>query len=195
MSQKEDNNDIKLVGPLITTIVVGGLLCWWSFAVEKIGIILSVFGSVASLVGIWLACEQILKVKDITSETNKAVQSRLEYLNGHLTMADMTRIISSTKEILGYLATSKMDLALLRMRDLKTELVQLRQNKQVLGSTDVILPMNKCITTLGIDIENINNMIIKNRPISLEVVTSNMDNLLTVLSEIEGKLKYNEYDK
>lgn len=195
MPDEEDQYSIKIGGAIVISIVVAALLCWLSFHFDRIGLFISIFGSVASLFGIWLACKQILTIKQITTKTNKAVNSRLKNLNGYLTMADMTRIISSTKEILGYLSSSKMELALLRMRDLRIELVQLRQNTQIFGSADVLLPMNKCITTLGIDIENINNTIIKNRSISLETVTSNMDNLLSVLSEIEGKLKFNEYDK
>lgn len=190
----KDDQNIKFVVPLIISVVACVLFCWLSTKFD-IGNHLSIIGSIASLFGLWLAYKQIQTIKDITSKTNEAVQSKLKYLNGFLTMADMTRIISSTKEILGYLSSSKMELALLRMRDLRTELVQLRQNKQILGSNDVLLSLNKCVSTLGIDIGNINDSIMKNRSISLETVTSNMDYLLAVLSEIEGKLKYKEYDK
>lgn len=159
----------------------------------EIGNYISVIGSIASLYGIWVAYQQIKSVGEIAEKTQTAVNSKLSELNSHLTFADLSRIHSMGKEIQAYMQSSKYEVALVRLRDFKEELVQLKQNEK-LFKEDQLSRLNSSVIDLGIDITNLSANYKKKDQISNETIHEHLDDALSLLAEIEGILKYKNYD-
>lgn len=154
---------------------------------------ISTIGSIASLYGIYVAYLQIKSVGEIAEETQTAVNSKLSELNNHLTLADLSRIHSMGKETQAFMLYSKYEVALIRMRDFKEELVQLKQNENLFNE-DQLNKLNSSVRNLGIDIANLNTNYKRKDQISNETIHEHLDDALCLLAEIEGILKYKKYD-
>lgn len=182
---------LSVVISALLAVIICIILFWLSTKYE-IGLFVSIAGSVASLFGLWLTYRQIKSVKTITEETKTAVDTKIIEINKYLTLADMSRILPLAKEVQTYLLSPlKLELAIVRMRDLKIEIVQLRQNSRVL-SEEELSNLSSCINNLGIDIKNISTSIQNKEQLSIEVLVDHIESILTVLADLEGKLKYKE---
>lgn len=82
----------------------------------------------------------------------------------------------------------------MRMKDLKSILIQVKYNDDLLEYTNNGL-YNQNITDLGSDINNLHDLItgIK-KGVNFSRLNQNLENLATTLTEFENKLKYKEYD-
>lgn len=180
-----------VIGSVISSILCV-VLCFSALKWDT-GNYISIIGSVASLFGIWVAYLQIKSVRDVAEGTQAAVDSRLSDLNNHLTMVDMSRILSMGKEIQAFLLNSKHEVALIRMRDFKAELVQLKQNENLFNE-DQLKRLGVSVQDIGIDIVNLNKNYEKKEQLSTATINEHIENSLTLLSEIEGQLKYKKYD-
>lgn len=173
-------------------LVVCVLLCFFVSRWD-IGDYISTIGSVASLCGIWIAYLQIKSVREIAEGTRAAVDNKLSDLNNHLTMADISRMLSIGREIQTFLLSSKLEVALIRMRDFKAELVQIRQNECIF-TNEQLNRLGISIKDLGIDITNLSANFKKKDQISADAINDHIEDVLTLLAEIEGILKYKKYD-
>jgi len=176
----------------IIALVLSAILCFietkWEF-----GSYISIIGSIASLYGIGVAYLQIKSVGEIAEETQAVVNNKLSELNNHLTLADLSRIHSMGKEIQAFIHSSKYEVSLVRLRDFKEELVQLKQNDNLFNE-DQLNKLNVSVKDLGIDIANLNTNYKKKDQISNETIHEHLDDALSLLAEIEGILKYKNYD-
>lgn len=169
--------------------VVCIVLCWLSSR-YKIGEIVGVCGSMASLFGVWVAYVQIKSVKGISEEIQKALKAKVTIVNDSLTLADISRIISLAKDAKTYLRSSKLELASVRLSDLKLDLVLLRQNR-ILNDEDTVLLSNS-IRDIGIDISNVESQIKDKGQLTINVIHNHIEEVLTFLADLEGKIKYKE---
>lgn len=182
----------KVIYGGLSFLLLGIILCIVITWLD-IGTYISIVGSVASLYGIWVAYLQIKSVRTVAQETQRAVNEKLTDLNRHLSVVDMSRINSMGKEILVYLHSCKLEIALFRIRDFKAEIVHLRQNETLLDEEKKVR-LNTCINDLGVDIANLRANYKKKDQISVEAINSHIEEALTIVEELEGKYKYKEYD-
>ena len=185
MSQKG-----KILLGVVVAIIVAFCLCWLSNRYD-IGLYIGICGSIASLFGVWVAYLQIKSVKDISRETKDAIDTKVSGLNKFLTLTDMTRVISLAKDAKSYVATSKLEIASVRLSDLKLDLVLLRKNDKLLKLSEAE-KMNSIINDIGLDIVNINSYVKKRGQLSLDVIETHLEETLTLLADLEGQLKYQE---
>lgn len=182
----------KILNGGIIALVVCVLLCV-SVSLWEIGDYISTIGSVASLYGIWVAYLQIKSVREIAEGTQTAVNNKLSDLNNHLTMADISRIHTMGKEIQAFLLSSKNEIALIRIRDFKEELVKIKQNENMFDN-EQLTRLGYSIKDLGIDITNLSANYKKKEELSVDTINEHIEEALTLLAEIEGTLKYKKYD-
>lgn len=182
----------KIIIGVVIALVLSAILCFIETKWE-IGNYISTIGSIASLYGIWVAYQQIKSVGEIAKVTQTAVNSKLSELNCHFTLADLSRIHSMGKEIQAFMHSSKYEVALVRLRDFKEELVQLKQNDNLFNEHQ-LNKLNVSVKDIGIDIANLNTNYKKKDQISNKTIHEHLDDALGLLSEIEGILKYKKYD-
>lgn len=101
---------------------------------DKLNIItyISIVGSYASLFGIWISYLQIRSVKEIAEITQQSIEQNISEVNQYLSYSDISKTIKIICEIENYILISKLEPALIRMRDLKLALIQISQNGRLI---------------------------------------------------------------
>jgi hypothetical protein len=180
------------------TILVFGLgtiavLCLFYFLESKDKTLVNfftLFGTFASLFGLWLAYMQILSLKISNDATKLAVDKSLNRINQVLSVSELSKANKIIQEIQSSNINNKHELSLLRMKDLKHILIQIKFNTELNIYTETNT-YNKNITDLSIDISNLNDFILgTKRGVNFSKLNSNLEELSTTLSEFENKLKF-----
>lgn len=150
----------------------------------------TLFGTFASLFGLWLAYMQILSLKISNDATKLAVDKSLNRINQVLSVSELSKANKIIQEIQSSNINNKHELSLLRMKDLKHILIQIKFNTELNIYTETNT-YNKNITDLSIDISNLNDFILgTKRGVNFSKLNSNLEGLSTTLSEFENKLKF-----
>jgi hypothetical protein len=109
--------------------------------------LISVFGFLLSILGIVIAYVQILSIKDISNltqaiakETEERVREAHERVKESfansakiILVSDLSRNAAMINEIQGYLIDKKIEMSILRMKDLKIILISLRNQPKYSG--------------------------------------------------------------
>lgn len=153
---------------------------------------ISLFGTYLSVFGLILAFLQLESIKKINEKTQTEVQISLQRVNDVLAISEISKSIKIIQEIQSYLHSQKSELSLIRMKDLKQILIQVKHNNNLLEFTNHS-DYEKSIVDLSIDINNISDSIFKpNRAVNYSKINSNLEELSTTLSNFENKLKFNQ---
>lgn len=184
------SNRTKIIIWAIVAVLVSVGLCWLSSPFE-IGSYIGICGSVASVFGVWVAYFQIKSVKESTEATKTAIEAKISGLNNYLTLADMSRVLSLAKDAKTYVSASKLEIGSVRLSDLKLDLVLLRKNERLFDVSSVER-LNNIIQDIGVDIVNIDSHLKKKDQLSIAVIVTHLEDALTLLADLEGKLKYQE---
>ena len=150
----------------------------------------TLFGTYLSLYGILIAYLQIQSIKETSEKTKRAVEESSNRINQILSVSDLSKSNKVIQEIQYFLQNDKVELALLRMKDLKAILIQIKFNEDLIEYTENNL-YNQNITDLGADINNLHDQITgAKKGINFSKVNQNLERLSTILAELENKLKY-----
>lgn len=178
---------------LIIALIITGLFFWLDPHQTTLNFI-SIFGTYASLYGIFITYIQIQSVKEHNNITQKAIEKSLTRINQIISVADLSKAIKTTQEIQNYIVLEKHEIALLRMRDLKFILIQAKYNedlKLLIANGN----HNSLITDLGINIINITEYLFgKKMNINFSKINENLIGIETMLSEFENTLKFTTHD-
>jgi len=152
--------------------------------------LISIFGSYLSLFGIIMSFYQIYDLKAINDKTQKEVNLSLIKINNILSVSELSKSLKIVDEIQNSLRVNKNELALIRMKDLKYILIQVKHNKDLEKYTNNEEYSN-LLVDLSIDISNLSDNIFKpQKTINITKVNSNLENISTKFSELENKLKF-----
>jgi hypothetical protein len=152
---------------------------------------ISLFGTFLSLFGIIFAFLQLESLKQINKNTQTQVNLSIEKINDILSISELSKSIKVIQEIQNYLHNQKSELSLVRLKDLKQILIQIKHNNNLTEFTNQE-DYEKFIVNLSIDINNISDSILKpSRSVNFSKINSNLEELSTRLSEFENKLKFN----
>lgn len=153
---------------------------------------ISLFGTFLSVFGLVLAYLQLESIKQINQKTQEEVKNSMERINDILSVSELSKSIKIIQEIQNYLHNQKSELSLIRMKDLKQVLIQVKHNNNLTEFTSRE-DYEKSIVDLSIDINNISDCIFKpNRIVNFSKINSNLEELSTRLSDFENKLKFNQ---
>lgn len=192
---KLSKNQIKaIVVFLIGTIIIS--IIYYSLKSELRNIVnfFTLYGTFGSLFGLFLAYLQIQSIRQTSQQTKEAVDKSLVRINQVLSVSELSRANKVIQEIQSSILNSKNELALLRMKDLKQILIQVKYNSDLLEYTNNG-SYNQNITDLSIDINNVNDFVLGNKKgVNFSRVNQNLENFSTILSEFENKLKFERHD-
>lgn len=175
---------------VLGTIAVFGLFYFLDSTDRTLVNFFTLFGTFASLFGLWLAYMQILSLKISNDATKIAVDKSLNRINQVLSVSELSKANKIIQEIQSSNINNKHELSLLRMKDLKHILIQIKFNTELNIYTETNT-YNKNITDLSIDISNLNDFILgTKRGVNFSKLNSNLEELSTTLSEFENKLKF-----
>lgn len=154
----------------------------------------TLFGTFLSLFGLGLAYQQILSIKLINQSTSLAVNESLKRINKIISVSDLSKANKIIQEIQESNLNSKPELSLMRMKDLKHIMIQIKYNEDLNEYTKAGIYV-KNITDLSIDIKNLSTFILGNkRAVNFATLNNNLETLSTTLCEFENKLKFETND-
>jgi len=154
----------------------------------------TIYGTFATLYGLFLGYLQIYSIKQTSQQTKTAVDKSLVRINQVLSISEISKASKVIQEIQTSILHNRNELALIRMKDLKQILIQVKFNPDLIEYTQNG-KYKRNITDLSIDITNLNDLILNNKTgINLTKININLENLATILSEFENKLKFERHD-
>lgn len=154
----------------------------------------TLFGTFLSLFGLAIAYIQIQSINKTSEQTKLAIEKSLQRINQILSVSELSKATKTIQEVQSFILQNKHEIALMRMKDLKSILIQVKYNEDLLEYTDNGL-YNQNITDLGSDITNLHDLITGNKKgLNFSRLNQNLENLGTTLTEFENKLKYKDYD-
>jgi len=154
----------------------------------------TLFGTFATLFGLWIAYQQIQSIKETTQKTKQAVEQSLSRITQILSVSDLSKATKIIHEIQNYNLHQQNESALMRMKDLKAILISVKYNNELCILTSVV-NYSQLITDLSIDINNINDFLLGNKKgVNYSKINQNLTAIENVFSEFENKLKFGHHD-
>lgn len=183
-----------IIGFIIGTMIVGIIFYFMPVSEKTVVNAFTLFGTFLSLFGLGIAYLQIHSINTTSKQTKTAVEKSLLRINQVLSVSDLSKANKTIQEIQGFIITEKHEIALMRMRDLKSILIQVKYNNDLTEYTDNGV-YNQNITDLGSDINSLHDLILSNKKgVNFSKMNQNLENIATVLTDFENKLKYKEHD-
>lgn len=157
---------------------------------KKILDYIAYFGTYLSIFGLIITFSQILSVKEISEETAKKIEESMLKTFKLLSVAEISRSIQLIQEIQNYLRYDRLEAALIRMKDLKNSIIQLKQNENF-SSVLNNQKYKSHLTNLSIETINVNQHISGTKiGINKNKIIGSLEEFENFLVEIEGKLKF-----
>jgi len=152
----------------------------------------TIFGTYLSLIGILISISQIQDVASINESTKQAIDDSIHRLNQLVVIADLSKAIKIIEEIQQFIQQHNYPIALIRMKDLKTILIQAKHNQDVLTNFNTTL-FEINVNELIKDIFKLEEYIlgVRNRNFNISKISKNLGALSTILTIVETKLKNN----
>jgi len=176
------------------TLIVGGTFYLIPDKDQTVVNGFTLFGTFLSLFGLLFAYLQIQNIKTTSQQTKLAIENSMLRINQVLSISELSKAIKIIQEIQSFIIQEKHEIALMRMKDLKFILIQVKYNEDLAKYTNDSI-YNKTITDLGSDITNLNDLIIGHKKgLNFSSLNKNLENIATTITDLENKLKYKGYD-
>lgn len=150
--------------------------------------ILSIVGTFASLIGLGITYVQIKDIKSISESNKKVSLETKDSINNVLLLSDSVNVSYIINETQGYLSNKEtINLALLRMKDLKRYLIHFKSLSKFTGKTKRFM-LNQMIIDLTNDTRNLSDKLnpqIDTSQINISEMNNNLENILDFVLEIE----------
>lgn len=149
----------------------------------------SIIGSIASTAGLFLAYIQILTIKEETQKTRERLDASIHQVQRVLMVADLDRSVKVIQDAQNYLNQEKLEIAYVRMKDLRGLLLNFKGNADFQKLTNQTLFHNH-FTDLQIDLDNLKMYLLDHsRKINLPRVLQHLEEFEIQLIEFENDLK------
>lgn len=151
--------------------------------------IITIIGLLISVLGITIAYFQILSIKAISQKTQFEVTNSIRLNNNLLMLSDLSRKAAMVDEIQAFLREDKIELCILRMKDLKIILNSLK-NQEYYSALFTKKEFKTVFEDFNIDLDNFqrHHLNIKNKLDKGKIIT-NLESLSTLMLSLEIKLK------
>ena len=151
--------------------------------------VLGIVGFLLSVLGIVISYIQILSIKDITENTRIAVENNIKLNNNLLMISDLSRKAAMIDEIQSFIKDDKIELCILRMKDLKVILNAVK-NQEAYVTIVSKREFRTVFEDFNIDLDNFQQHHLNNKnKLDKGKIISNLDSLSSLLLGLEVKIK------
>jgi len=156
--------------------------------------IIGIAGFLLSILGILIAYVQVISIKDISLETQKKVVENIKFYNDILMLSDLARKAAMADEIQGYLKDDKIEMCILRMKDLKVILGNIK-NQEFYSTLVSKREFKTVFDNFHHDLDNFqsHNLSIRNK-LNKELIIKHLEDMSTMFLNVEVKLKNQNND-
>lgn len=161
---------------------------------STISIGLSEIGSIASLIGIVVAIWQILKTRKSAEAARISANQTKKSVQSLINIVQVTKHCEVIKTAQQAISDNEIRLALHLLHELKSAIIELHMTLSHLGKEQFVSDLQIHITSMGIDIANMQKSLREgSNKLKKEKITSNLENLLSTLTQIQVKLKHEQW--
>ncbi|MGF7039113.1 hypothetical protein [Mucilaginibacter lappiensis] len=188
-------NRTKATYAIITAIFICILLYLFLPKNDKTFInTLGIIGCILSLVGLVLAYIQILSIKQIAEDTKMKITENITLNNNILMLSDLARKAEIVGEIQGYLRDDKIEMCILRMRDLKVILNTIK-NQERYRSLVAKKEFRTIFENFNLDLTNFQtHKFTAKGKIDKAIISTHLEDLSTLFLSVEVQLKNQNHD-
>ena len=148
----------------------------------------SVISNVTSAAGLIISC---ITLWQAVSAKRAAKEARNE-VSRTLSMVNVAKFNMMIPEIRQYLYANKLEIANLRMRELKGMMIELKQMPKFNSSEELRKELSGYKMSMNVDIRNIEaELNYARKELQMDVVCENLEKLSDFLTRNEAQLKYN----
>jgi len=167
---------------LFAGVIIGNVVSikWLSDAITFLGIVASVFGLLLTL-------QQLQKVKDITTQTQTAVEENKKAISKIWSVEDLSAIVKEIELVQHHLLDNEFQFCMIRLMDIRMKVIDMVNNER-LNMNEEIREVEKYLPVLQNDYLNIQKRINNNKSLKKEVVSENLEKLNDLLMTIKAKL-------
>jgi len=139
----------------------------------------SIIGTYASIYGIVVGIIQIVSIKENVKLTKIEVFQTVNKIDSIFTISELASSIKLIEEIHAYMLAKKYQMALIRLRDLK---------KNVIENSYKHSELNKIIPLITTDINNLMKLVYEETQIKEEIIRENLEKTSTILIKLKTNL-------
>lgn len=147
-------------------------------------------GSIASITALAMGIDQLRQLKETSEITESTVKQTIIKLKETLTIIDITKAIGIIENGISLVRHGdNLELVYYKLKDLYPCLLSLKQleNSKIID----IIRTSESITTLKGEIDNLNaKMIDDSLPLDVSILVTNLEGIVSYLSEVETDLKF-----
>ena len=151
---------------------------------------LTILGSIASVLGLWFAVDQIIKTKETAESTLTEVKSKIFQVNKAFALSDVSAITKFPSEINENLTHKEYERAYDKMERLQEELIELSSNPRCNEDNEKI---NEFVGGLTMRMQSVKESInSRNEPCNIEEIDALLNEIRIFLVTKSSKMKYTE---
>jgi hypothetical protein len=191
----------KIRDPIISLVVfILGLLIlsiYFYYQPENYKTILnyiSYFGTYISIFGLLITYAQIMSVKEIAESTNLKVEETLNKTFKILIISELTKAIKLVQEIQNYLVNNKYEAGVIRLKDLKNILIQLKHH-EIIKEFTKSSEYRQVLINISVNTTNITQHLNGTKVgINSGKIIGSLEEIENLLAEMEGHLKFKNHE-
>jgi tRNA U34 5-carboxymethylaminomethyl modifying GTPase MnmE/TrmE len=175
---------------IIFLILIGALLFFYKRLDDSIFQLFSLIGTIASLFALVIVWIQSAAIKTAADASKEAAFQTKDKIVSFLSSIDITKMIKTVHEIQSYNRQNKFEISIMRMQELREALQRIKNNYKYKSDIE-ISSYNDLISMLSVDISSIEKfMLQKNTELDVLLINSNLDGILTEISELNAKIRF-----
>ena len=155
---------------------------------EKTNNFIKLLGTYLEIYSLIVMFLEILEVKTITEQIDSSIQQTKSKFDSILSLTDISKSTKTIDEIQSYLGNNQVQMAYLRLKDLRKVMIQseFRELFDLLKDPETI---QICYAKVNSDIDDLNSSIYHNGNIDRDAVSKNLEKLSSAFTTLEEIIK------
>lgn len=174
----------------ILILILGTLLAFWLgfFDKHKEGELVALIDVILTSIALVIAILEIIVIKNVTDEINKSVEETKAKFASILSLSDISRSTKTIEEIQSYLGNDKVEMAYLRLKDLRKVIIE-SQIRTLFNLLDDQKKIDICCAKVYSDIDDLHSKIYHGKTIDTNAVSKNLEKLSLTFTTLEEIIK------
>lgn len=175
---------------LILILGTGILLLFWFYKTpsQKTNEFISLLGTFLELYALTITFIELVSVKAATEQIRTSIEETKLKFQSILSLSDISRSSKTIEEIQAYLGNGKLEMAYLRLKDLRKVLIE-SDTKTLFAQLPNQEEISICNAQVFSDINDLHSSIYHQKQIDLALVSNNLEKLALVFTYLEQKIK------
>lgn len=171
-------------------LAIGAFTAWVLDFFYKEGELVALIDVTLTTIALTIAILEIASVKEITRQVEKSIDDTKKKFESILSLSEISRSSKTIEEIQSYLGNNKIEMAYLRLKDLRKVIIE-SQTRTLFGLLDDQDNINIFCAKVYSDIEDLHANIYHGKNVNTNLVSKNLEKLSLTFTMLEEIIKKN----